>query len=227
VSASKDVKLRAMKIRVLVLLAIAACSDTTPVVPVLGTPDAAAPKRDAEGVMLDARAPEIDGGRGEGDAACEPKPPAFDGGNPCGALAFGQPVVNAGPVNLDGGTDAGYLGGMLLPGIYDAVVYERASGGGGSWRETFVVDGAGQFTRTRVIDTGGAGGPGPTTYRAGTYTLSGSSIQLKPTCAFSGDAGVDAGTDTLPYEALPGTCGASTVYRFGATGLRITLKRRE
>jgi hypothetical protein len=214
-----------MKTRAFVLLALAACSDSVPVVPVSVIPDAAVPKRDAD-ALSDARAP-VDSGGGEVDAACAPKPPAFDGGNPCGALAFGQAAVNAGPVNLDGGTDAGYVGGMLLPGIYDAVVYERASGGGGSWRETFVVDGAGQFTRTRVIDTGGAGGPGPTTYRAGTYTLSGKDIQLKPTCAFTGDAGIDAGTDTLPYEALPGTCGASTLYRYGVSGLRVTLKRRE
>ena len=105
-------------------------------------------------------------------------------------------MVTAWPVDVDAGNS--YDGGTLPPGVYDAVLAERASGVGGSWRETFVVDGTNRFTRIRQIQATADGGLGPITYRSGTYTLSGGSIQLAYDCARSDATDIDAGPDTLP-----------------------------
>ncbi len=158
---------------------------------------------------------------GASDACPVPAVPSLDAGGGCGTMEFGAIAAPFGDV--DGG--AAYQGGVLSAGVYDAVVAERLSAKG-SWRETFVVDGVGHFTRIRQIDTGLSDASlGPVTRRSGTYTTNGTEITLTYDCAMTNDAAVDAGSDTLPYEALTdSTCG--TVYRYGATGIRITLKRR-
>lgn len=153
------------------------------------------------------------------DAACDPPaPPALDGGFACGALGFGRGDVLFRRPDPDGGND--YDGGALPPGIYDAVIAER-SGDGGAWRETFVVDGNGRFTRARQITVAA---PGPVTHRSGTYELRGNTIRLSYDCAFNDDAGVDAGVDNLPFDVVGTAC--KPRYRYGATGIRITLERR-
>ena len=154
--------------------------------------------------------------------ACAPSAPSLEAGGGCGTMEFGAIAAPFGPV--DGGNT--YLGGTLAAGIYDAVVAERASGSKGSWRETFVVDGAGRFTRIRQIDTGLSDASlGPVTRRSGSYATNGNNITMTYDCAQSDGAFVDAGSDTLPYEAVTDTaCGSA--YRYGVTGIRITLKRR-
>ncbi|MBL8609463.1 MAG: hypothetical protein JNL38_19180 [Myxococcales bacterium] len=168
-----------------------------------------------------------DSGRdgGGGDASCNgtANAPVLDGGGACGTLPFGLAAAMFGPVDVDAGNS--YDGGALPPGIYDAFIAERASGAGGSWRETFVVDGAGNFTRIRQIQATAGGALGPVTYRAGTYALNGGSIQLNYTCAYSETDPVDAGPDNLPYDVVSDGCGAPR-YRYGASGIRITLRRR-
>jgi len=157
------------------------------------------------------------------DSACAQPVPDLDGGGACGTLEFGEAAQPFGPV--DGGEP--FTGGYLPPGVYDAVLAERASGGRGSWRETFVVDGAGHFTRIRQVDTGISDASlGPVTRRSGTYSLTDAgTIRLVPTCATSGGNTVDAGTDELPYDVAGDPCGKPS-YRYGATGVRITLRRR-
>jgi hypothetical protein len=158
-----------------------------------------------------------------GDACAPALPPMFDGGHPCGAIDFGLPAAAFGPVQDDGGA---YTGGSIPAGIYDAVVSERLSTKPGSWRETFVVDGAGKFTRIRQLDLGSDAGPGPIQYRAGTYTVSGANVKFTYTCAVSPDGGaIDAGSDELPYEVLTTGCNAP-VYRYGVFGVRVTFRRR-
>ena len=154
--------------------------------------------------------------------ACASPAPSLDAGGACGTMEFG---AAAAAFAAPSGSNA-YVGGVLPAGVYDAVGAERASGAKGSWRETFVVDGAGRFTRIRQIDTGLSDASlGPVTRRSGTYTTSGTNITLEYGCAQSDGAVVDAGMDTLPYDVVPGSsCGAT--YRYGATGLRLTLKRR-
>jgi hypothetical protein len=126
---------------------------------------------------------------------CTSTVPSLDAGGGCGTMEFGAIAAPFGPV--DGGN--AYLGGTLAAGVYDAVGAERASGSKGSWRETFVVDGAGHFTRIRQIDTGLSDASlGPVTRRSGTYTTSGTDITLTYDCAQSDGAFVDAGFDTLP-----------------------------
>jgi hypothetical protein len=162
------------------------------------------------------------GDTANGDACAPALPPMFDGGNPCGAIDFGLPAAAFGPVQGDGGA---YTGGAIPAGIYDAVIGERLSAKG-SWRETFVVDGAGKFTRIRQLDLGTDAGPGPIQYRAGTYTMSGSNVKFTYTCAVAPDGGaIDAGSDELPYEVLSGACNAP-VYRYGVFGVRVTFRRR-
>lgn len=43
-------------------------------------------------------------------------------------------------------------------------------------------------------------------------------------CAVSAGNPVDGGADTLPFEVVKDGCNAT--YRYGVTGLRVTLKRR-
>jgi hypothetical protein len=144
------------------------------------------------------------------------------GPGPCGTVAFGLAAADFTQALPDAG---GYDGGVIEPGVYDAVFAERSSAARGSWRETFVVDAQGRFTRIRQIDTGTGNGPGPITYRSGTVSTTGAEVKLTYTCAVSGDAGVDASSDTLPFDTASDTCG-TTQYRYGATGIRATLKRR-
>ncbi len=177
-------------------------------------------KSDDSGSIEDAPS----GDTSTGDACAPALPPMFDGGHPCGAIDFGLPAAAFGPVQGDGGA---YVGGSIPAGIYDAVVGERSSTKPGSWRETFVVDGAGKFTRIRQLEIGATdAGPGPIQYRAGTYTMSGSNVKFTYTCAVSPDGGaIDAGSDELPYEVLTAGCNAP-VYRYGAFGIRVTFRRR-
>jgi len=157
------------------------------------------------------------------DTGCAQTVPSLDAGGLCGTMEFGLPATPFGGV--DGGDP--YKGGYLPPGVYDAVVAERASAAGGSWRETLVVDGAGNYTRIRQIQTSPSDASiGPLTRRSGKYTLlDGGQILLQPTCATSDGTDVDAGSDTLPYEVNGDPCGKPE-FRFGATGFRITLRRR-
>lgn len=156
------------------------------------------------------------------DGSCGHAPPA-DGGNPCGALDFGKAAV---PFLLtDAAVGETYKGGPLEPGIYDAVFADRGSALGGSWRETFVVDGTGKFTRIRQIQSLADASPGPISYRAGTFATDAGSITFTYTCAVTADAAVDAGSDTLPYDGIKDSCG-TTDYRYGVAGIRVTLKRR-
>lgn len=153
------------------------------------------------------------------DSGCTPVAPVLDAGGGCGTMEFG--AVAAPFTGVDAGDGGDYIGGAFPAGIYDAVLAERLSGLSGSWRETFVSDGNGHFTRIRQLDTGSAG---PVTRRSGTYTVSGKNITFTYDCAQSNGAFVDAGSDTLPYEILTDQC--ATTYRYGATAIRISLKRR-
>jgi len=153
--------------------------------------------------------------------------PDLNGSGPCGTQDFGEPAANFGPVDADAGTT--YTGTALADGIYDAINAERASGSSaGSWRETFVVKGN-RFTRIRQVDTGGGGGAGPISYRSGTFVYDtdddGQRIRLTYDCAQTGDNPVDAGVDNLPSDAVVASdCAAR--YRYGASGIRVTLRRR-
>lgn len=176
--------------------------------------------------------PNPDGGaEGEEDAgdSCigQFEAPTLDGPGPCGTTGFGEPAAGFGPVDENAG--ATYSGTMLADGIYDAVNAERASGSSnGSWRETFVVKGN-RFTRIRQVDLGTGSGPGPIAYRSGTFAYdvsdAGQLIKLTYDCAQTGDGGVDAGVDNLPSDAVV-AADCSARYRYGATGIRVTLRRR-
>jgi hypothetical protein len=161
---------------------------------------------------------------GAGDGSCAFAAANLNGPKPCGAQDFGLPAAAFGMTDASAGET--YDGGALQAGIYDAVKAERSSGRMGSWRETFVVDGAGKFTRIRQIDTGAGGGSGPVSYRSGTYTVNGGQITFNYACAVTDDAGVDAGPDTLPFDTQSDACGTQS-YRYGATGIRLTLQRRK
>jgi hypothetical protein len=153
--------------------------------------------------------------------------PNLNGSGPCGTIAFGEPAASFGPVDPNAGTT--YDGTELADGIYDAINAERASGSNkGSWRETFVVKGN-RFTRVRQVDTGSGGGVGPISYRSGTfaYDTSGAQQLIKLTydCAKTGDAGATPADDNLPSDAVV-SADCSARFRFGASGIRITLRRR-
>lgn len=157
------------------------------------------------------------------DAGCTVITPSLDGGGQCGTMEFGAVAAPFGPV--DGGDP--YKGGIFPAGVYDAVGAERASGAGGSWRETFVSDGAGRFTRIRQIATAASDASfGPVTRRSGTYSVTGSDIMFTYDCATSDGTPTPTppGPDTLPFEILTAKCDAT--YRYGVTGIRLTLKRR-
>jgi len=211
-------------------LVFVACLDASPVVAVPLEGGAASD----DGRAIDPNEEDDDGGgsstrRDSGSDAdtlnCVGKfvPPVLNGGGPCGTGGFGMPAAAFGPV--DGGAD--YSGTNLKDGIYDAVGAERASALAGSWRETLVVQGN-RFTRIRQVDTGSGSGLGAETYRSGTFAYEAGGQQLiKFTydCAQNGDAGTDAGSDTLPSDAVENAqCGAQ--YRYGVTGIRVTFRRR-
>lgn len=158
------------------------------------------------------------------DAGCSAIVTSLDAGGACGTMEFGAIAAPFGPV--DGGSDP-YKGGVFPAGVYDAVGAERASGNGGSWRETFVSDGAGRFTRIRQIDTNASDASlGPITRRSGTYAVTGTNIMFTYDCAYSDGVPTASppGPDTLPFEILTSKCDAT--YRYGVTGIRLTLKRR-
>lgn len=166
-----------------------------------------------------------DPGDGGGDAGCteNPQAPNLDGGEACGTLPFGKVAAQFQGV-LDASDNGAYDGGTFPPGIYDAVIAERASGNPGSWRETIVVGANNRFTRIRQVDTGGGGGAGPVTHRSGTLTMNGPSLVMTFDCAVDDADPVDASSSTIPYE-IKQECG-KTYYRYGAAGIRIWLQRR-
>ena len=158
-----------------------------------------------------------------GDAGCALITVSVDAGGGCGTTDFGAVAAQFTGVDAGGGND--YAGGAFAAGIYDAVLAERASGSAGSWRETFVSDGSGHFTRIRQIDTGAGSGPGPVSRRSGTYAVNGKQITFTYDCAQADGAPLPTpGPDTLPYELVTDRCNAT--YRYGATGIRISLRRR-
>lgn len=154
------------------------------------------------------------------DASCSDY--SLTAANPCGATNFGAPAT---PFTfVDPGDGGGYQGGPLVPGIYDAILAERASGSQGSWRETFVLGCDGNFTRIRQIDTGS--GVGNVSYRKGKLALNGATGTFSYSCYVSGDAGLDAGNDNLPTEFIKDKDG-KYILRYGAAFIRVTLKRRD
>ena len=172
--------------------------------------------------VTDSSTPKPDAGGDGGDCTGQFDAPVLLGPGPCGTSPFGEPATTFVAVDPDGGV--GYSGTTLAPGIYDAVKAERLSANGGSWRETFVVSGN-RFTRIRQVDTGTGSGPGPISYRSGTFVYAGQFIQLTYDCAQLNDAGVDAGFDELPSDAIT-TADCNAQYRYGASGIRVTLRRR-
>lgn len=177
---------------------------------------------DSSVVETDA-ATKTDSSTGGTDAGCTPITTSLDAGGGCGTMEFG--AVAAPFTGVDAGGGGAYAGGAFPAGVYDAVLAERASGNAGTWRETFVSDGNGHFTRIRQIDTGGGGGPGPVSRRSGTYTVNAQQITFTYDCAQSdGNPITTPGSDTLPYEIATDKCNAT--YRYGATGIRISLRRR-
>jgi|GEM_PF-1922832 len=155
------------------------------------------------------------------DAGCAPVTASLDAGGGCGSVEFG--AVATPFTGVDAGGGGVYAGGAFAAGVYDAVLAERASGNPGSWRETFVSDGNGHFTRIRQIDTGS--GPGPVSRRSGTYAVNAKQITFTYDCAQAdGTPIATPGSDTLPYELVTDKCNAT--YRYGATGIRISLRRR-
>lgn len=193
-----------------------------------GAPDSGTPPALLDGASeasLDASPADgsLPDGASHEDHRCPQAPPSLDAGGACGTMEFGAPEVQFRANSFD----VPEAGGFLPPGIYDAVDAERLSAKG-TWRETFVVDGAGRFTRIRQIHSGLDGSDaGPVTRRSGTYTTNGNYITLTYDCAFAGDESVDAGRDTLPYEILADEACSNVSYRFGASLVRFTLKRRQ
>jgi hypothetical protein len=163
-----------------------------------------------------------DSGTGD-DGGCEATTVSLDAGGGCGTLEFGAVAVPFSGFDASAGND--YAGGAFPAGIYDAVLAERSSANAGSWRETFVSDGNGRFTRIRQINTGSGGGPGPVSRRSGTYAVSGKDVTFTYDCAQNDNVAITVpGSDTLPYEVVTDTCNAT--YRTGVTGIRISLRRR-
>ncbi|MBX3208574.1 MAG: hypothetical protein KF764_26310 [Labilithrix sp.] len=212
-----------------------ACGDDTEATEGPGGADAASPGNDGGGSSGDDDDDDDDAGRGKPDAADEVDAgdscvgkytaPNIQNSGPCGTTPFGEPAAAFGPVDA---TDPDYKGTTLADGIYDAINAERASALSGSWRETLVVKGN-RFTRVRQVDTGSGSGLGAISYRAGTieYGASGTPQQVRFTydCAQTGDNPVDAGVDNLPSDAVVET-DCSARIRYGASGIRVSLRRR-
>lgn len=174
-------------------------------------------------VSTDQDSTKTDAATDSGDAGCAPATVSLDAGGGCGSMDFGAIASPFTGVDAGGGND--YAGGAFPAGIYDAVLAERASASGGSWRETFVSDGTGHFTRIRQIDTGTGSGPGPVSRRSGTYAVNGKQITFTYDCAQTdGNPITTPGPDTLPFEIVTDKCNAT--YRYGVTGIRISLRRR-
>jgi hypothetical protein len=211
-------------------LTVEACSstDASPVDDGSGGAEAGTPTKpgsDADGSVTaeEDSSTKTDATTDGGDAGCAPINVSLDGGGGCGTMDFGAAASPFTGVDAGGGND--YVGGAFAAGIYDAVLAERASASGGSWRETFVSDGAGHFTRIRQIDTGTGSGPGPVSRRSGTYAVNGKQITFTYDCAQTDGTPITTpGADTLPYEVVTDECNAT--YRYGVTGIRISLQRR-
>ena len=216
-------------------LAVEACSssDSSPIADSTDSADAGTASEtgtkpgpgetDSSVVETDAATTKPDSSTGGSDSGCAPITVSVDAGGGCGSMDFG--AVATPFTGVDAGGGGVYAGGVFAAGIYDAVLAERTSASGGSWRETFVSDGNGHFTRIRQIDTGTGGGPGPVSRRSGTYAVNGKQITFTYDCAQSdGTPIATPGSDTLPYELVTDKCSAT--YRYGATGIRISLRRR-
>jgi hypothetical protein len=211
------------------LLVAQACSDQTVDTP--DAPDSSTTTRDGstgggegqDGGSTTRRDAATDPDTGAGPCTFVPAPPVEDGGGLCGTVGFGKPAAPFGPV--DAGDTGPYRGGVLPPGIYDAVIAERNAGNGGSFRETLVVSPNGRFTRIRQLDTNSGGGAGPESRRSGTYAYSDAGVTFTYDCATNNGGYIDAGSDTFPYEFVGDACGKG-VYRFGLSNLRFTLERR-
>lgn len=106
------------------------------------------------------------------------------------------------------------------------MIFERNSGSGGSYRETFAFDGKGNFSRIRQIDLGSSGGPNPVSHRSGTYTADTAKAELKlvETCVYSDGQKADAGGTTGPYEIVQTANG--TYLKYGFSLFRVTLQKR-
>lgn len=208
---------------------VAACADQTNESFPETTDAGGTPRRDGGGGGSEeewdsATSEPKDSGAGKPDANCTaPVAPVEDGGGQCGTIEFGLAAAPFG--GIDAG-DTGYnRGGVIPPGIYDAVAAERGAGVGGSIRETLVVLPNGRFTRTRQLDTGN--GPGPLSRRSGAYKYSDAGVTFTYDCATNDGAFIDAGSDTFPYEYVEGAGECQKgVYRFGLTSLRFTHQRR-
>ncbi len=207
------------------VLAIACSDQTTDTIESTSPDGGTTDDRDGGGPSAeeDSGGPAKNDGGAEGPCTYVPAPPIADGGLACGTLEFGKAAAPFGPV--DAGDPGPYRGGVIPPGIYDAVIAERNSGAGGSFRETLVVLPNGRFTRTRQLDTSSGGGAGPLSRRSGTYKYSDAGVTFTYECATNNDAYIDAGSDTFPYEFVGDSCGKG-VYRFGLANLRFTLERR-
>ena len=166
-----------------------------------------------------------DSGAGKPDANCTPvAAPVEDGGGQCATIEFGLPAAPFG--GIDAGDTGFNRGGVIPPGIYDAVAAEKGSGPGGSIRETLVVLPNGRFTRIRQLDATG-NGAGPLSRRSGSYKYSDAGVTFTYECATNDGAFIDAGSDTFPYEYVEGAGECQKgVYRFGLTSLRFTHQRR-
>lgn len=160
-------------------------------------------------------------GSSSGGNEVDSGPFEFDGGGPCGTHAFGKPAAQFVAVDPDASTTP--FNGAIPQGIYDVIKAERQSGNAGSWRETFVVGPNGTFSRVRQLDLDG-GGPNEITYRSGTMTPDGGSLFFVFTCAIDGDAGVDSGTGSIPYQLVD--VGGDPTLRFEFFGVRVTTDRR-
>ena len=166
--------------------------------------------------------PSDGGGGDDGSCAENPVAPDLDGTETCKTLPFGQPAVPFGPI-VDASDTGDYVGGTILPGIYDAVIYERGSDLVGTWRETFVVGDDNRFTRVRE----GEYGPSdrPRRYASGTLSTDAAQVTFTFDCEYEDDAAVTGNpTDNHPYEVIQ-RCG-ETYFRYGAAGFRVWLKRR-
>jgi hypothetical protein len=155
-----------------------------------------------------------DGGQDSGCAIVEsPQAPNLDGGNPCGALDFGDAAVPFGDASSPGVV---FDASTIPPGIYDTVHVETPLMTPGSWRETFVVGADGKFTRIRQISS-------DVEYRSGTIASDGPGNWRLVTQCLDGDAGT--GDGGIVKGDVRTECG-TTYWSYGLGNTRATLKRR-
>jgi hypothetical protein len=118
--------------------------------------------------------------------------------------------VNAAPivtVSSATGSPPAQTGGALVPGTYFATRATEYSGGGGPfgarYRETAVVTASTiQAVIAQDVGDGGLSRDQPVTF---TYTASGSSLTVTPTCGLSG------GTIVQPYTSSTPPSGPTTI----------------